>query len=95
MLYIHIYAVHIHMVYTHIPTRPKARMGRRVPSLSGERKKGKSRSEERKGMTETLPRRPYKRKKRAWRKSGKGAATTTALREQHARYSALSGKTGT
>ena len=78
MLYIHIYAVHVHMVYIHIPTKPKARMGRRVPSLRCERKKGKSRSEERKRMTETLPQRPYKRKKKAWRKSGKGAAKGAA-----------------
>ena len=28
MLYIHIYAVHIRMVFIHIPTKPKARMGR-------------------------------------------------------------------
>ena len=78
LLYIHIYAVHVHMVYIHIPTKPKARMGRRVPSLRCERKKGKSRSEERKRMTETLPQRPYKRKKKAWRKSGKEAAKGAA-----------------
>ena len=29
-------------------------------------------------MTETLPRRPYKRKKTAWRKSGKGGAKGAA-----------------
>ena len=78
MLYIQIYAVHIHMEYIHIPTKPKARMGRQAPSLRCERKKGKSRSEEKKRMTETLPRRPYKRKKTAWRKSGKGGAKGAA-----------------
>lgn len=77
-IYTHLCCTYTYGIHTH-PHTSKARMGRLMPSLSSERKKGKSRSEERKGMTETLPSKTLQEEEESLEEtSGKGAAEGAA-----------------